>query len=121
MSQDSIIDTKRSFTPYLSGIVAWALAFGCSVGWGSFVMPGSTFLPIAGPVGSAIGLGLGALIMGALAYMLLSMLGATMLPEGCSSWQNYIAHLEDYQGAASQPTFFAVYSAMGDTGSPLSP
>ena len=42
---------------------AWALAFGCAVGWGSFVMPGNTFLPIAGPVGTAVGLGLGALIM----------------------------------------------------------
>ena len=48
---------------YLSMIGAWALAFGCSVGWGSFVMPGNTFLPIAGPVGGALGLGLGAAIM----------------------------------------------------------
>ena len=42
---------------------AWALAFGCSVGWGSFVMPGTTFLPVAGPVGTAIGLSLGGLVM----------------------------------------------------------
>jgi len=42
---------------------AWALAFGCAVGWGSFDMPGNTFLPIAGPVGTALGLGLGAVIM----------------------------------------------------------
>ncbi|MBR2854136.1 MAG: APC family permease [Clostridia bacterium] len=49
--------------PYLSMLGAWALAFGCSVGWGSFVMPGNTFLPIAGPVGGAVGLGLGAAIM----------------------------------------------------------
>ena len=48
---------------YLGLAGAWALAFGCSVGWGSFVMPGTTFLPIAGPVGSAIGLGLGGLVM----------------------------------------------------------
>ena len=41
----------------------WALSFGCSVGWGSFVMPGTTFLPIAGPVGTAIGIAVGALIM----------------------------------------------------------
>ncbi|MBO7661758.1 MAG: amino acid permease [Clostridia bacterium] len=47
--------------PYLTALGAWALAFGCSVGWGSFVMPGDTFLPLAGPVGSALGLGLGAL------------------------------------------------------------
>ena len=49
--------------PYLNSMGAWALAFGCSVGWGSFVMPGSTFLPIAGPIGTALGLGLGGLVM----------------------------------------------------------
>ncbi|SFB67824.1 amino acid permease [Ruminococcus albus] len=48
---------------YLGILGAWALSFGCSVGWGSFVMPGTTFLPIAGPVGTAIGLGLGGLVM----------------------------------------------------------
>ena len=48
---------------YLGIPGAWALAFGCSVGWGSFVMPGTTFLPIAGPVGTAIGLILGGLVM----------------------------------------------------------
>ena len=48
---------------YLGVFGAWALAFGCSVGWGSFVMPGTTFLPIAGPVGTAIGLSLGGLVM----------------------------------------------------------
>ena len=52
---------SRKPLPYLTIIGAWALAFGCSVGWGSFVMPGDTFLPLAGPVGSALGLGLGAL------------------------------------------------------------
>ncbi|MBP5193354.1 MAG: APC family permease, partial [Clostridia bacterium] len=48
---------------YLSTIGAWALAFGCSVGWGAFVMPGTTFLPVAGPAGTAIGIALGALVM----------------------------------------------------------
>ena len=42
---------------------AWALAFGCAVGWGSFVMPGNTFLPIAGPLGTVLGIGIGAVIM----------------------------------------------------------
>ncbi|MBR0302803.1 MAG: amino acid permease [Clostridia bacterium] len=49
--------------PYLSGLGAWALAFGCAVGWGAFVMPGNVFLPKAGPLGAALGLGLGALVM----------------------------------------------------------
>ena len=48
---------------YLTVFGAWALAFGCSVGWGSFVMPGSTFLPLAGPIGTTIGICLGGLAM----------------------------------------------------------
>ena len=48
---------------YLGLFGAWALAFGCSVGWGSFVMPGTTFLPVAGPAGTALGLSLGGLVM----------------------------------------------------------
>ena len=55
--------TAKENKPYLSMLGAWALAFGCAVGWGSIVMPGNTFLPIAGPAGSALGLGLGALVM----------------------------------------------------------
>ena len=50
-------------TSYLSTLGAWALAFGCAVGWGAFVMPGTTFLPIAGPLGTALGIGIGALVM----------------------------------------------------------
>ena len=47
---------------YLSALGAWALAFGCSVGWGAFVMPGTTFLPIAGPAGTAAGILAGGLV-----------------------------------------------------------
>lgn len=63
MSKGTEKTGEKRFTPYLSSIGAWALAFGCSVGWGAFVMPGTTFLPIAGPVGTAIGIGIGALVM----------------------------------------------------------
>ena len=55
--------TNSPFVPYLTMLGMWALAFGCSVGQGAFVMPGGTFLPIAGPVGTAIGIGLGAIVM----------------------------------------------------------
>ncbi len=48
---------------YLSPIHVWALPFGCAVGWGSFIMPGTTFLPKAGPVGTALGLIIGAVVM----------------------------------------------------------
>ena len=50
-------------TKLLSPIAVWALAFGCTVGWGSFVMPGTTFLPTAGPLGTVLGLAIGAVIM----------------------------------------------------------
>ena len=48
---------------YLNRFGALALSFGCAVGWGSFVMPGTTFLPVAGPLGTALGIIIGALIM----------------------------------------------------------
>ncbi len=54
---------KNASSPYLSALGAWALAFGCSVGWGAFVMPGGTFLPVAGPLGTALGVGIGGLVM----------------------------------------------------------
>ena len=63
MANNSDKNNERKFTPYLSGMGAWALAFGCAVGWGSFVMPGSTFLPVAGPAGTAIGIAIGAAVM----------------------------------------------------------
>lgn len=39
---------------YLSPLDVWAIAFGCIIGWGAFLMPGSTFLPVAGPLGTLI-------------------------------------------------------------------
>ena len=54
---------NKELSKYLSPLGAWALAFGCSVGWGAFVMPGSTFLPIAGPWGTVLGIAIGAVIM----------------------------------------------------------
>ena len=48
---------------YLSPLNVWALSFGCAVGWGSFVMPGTTFLPAAGPLGTVLGLFIGVLVM----------------------------------------------------------
>jgi signal transduction histidine kinase/ActR/RegA family two-component response regulator len=47
----------------LSPLAVWALSFGCSVGWGAFVMPGTTFLPIAGPLGTTLGIVVGAAVM----------------------------------------------------------
>lgn len=52
----------------LSPLNVWALALGSIIGWGAFVMPGNTFLPNAGPVGTAIALGIAALIMICIAF-----------------------------------------------------
>ena len=57
---------KPGMTKYLSMPAVWALSFGCAVGWGAFVMPGTTFLPAAGPWGTVIGLAIGTLIMSAI-------------------------------------------------------
>ena len=47
--------------------VAWALSFGCIIGCGSFVIPGSSFLPYAGPLGTAIAIAIGMVAVGLLA------------------------------------------------------
>lgn len=46
----------------------WALAFGCVVGWGSFINPGKKFLPNSGVAGTAIAMVLGALVMIVIAF-----------------------------------------------------
>ena len=47
----------------LSPLNVWALALGSIIGWGAFVMPANTFLPNAGPLGTAIAMVAAALIM----------------------------------------------------------
>ena len=49
--------------PYISGLGAWALAVGTSIGWGSLVVTNSDYLANAGPAGSVIGMLVGTLIM----------------------------------------------------------
>ena len=59
---------------YLSTLDVWGMAFGCMVGWGVFAMPGTTFLPVAGPAGTVLAVLLGMLIMliiaGNLSYLM---------------------------------------------------
>lgn len=52
----------------LSPYDVWAMAFGCMIGWGAFVMPGTTFLPIAGPAGTIISMCIGMLLMMVIGY-----------------------------------------------------
>lgn len=54
---------NKTLQRQLSPTHVWALAFGCIVGWGSFVNPGKKFLPNSGVAGTAIAMALGALVM----------------------------------------------------------
>lgn len=51
----------------LSPLNVWSLALGSIIGWGAFVMPGDLFLKTAGPLGTAIGMMIGAFIMSIIA------------------------------------------------------
>ena len=46
----------------------WAIAFGCVIGWGSFINPGKKFLSNSGVAGTAIAMVLGALVMIIIAF-----------------------------------------------------
>ena len=52
----------------LNPINVWAIAFGCIIGWGSFINPGKKFLANSGVAGTAIAMVLGALVMVIIAY-----------------------------------------------------
>lgn len=52
----------------LSPTHVWAIAFGCIIGWGSFINPGKKFLPNSGVAGTAIAMVLGALVMIIIAF-----------------------------------------------------
>lgn len=52
----------------LSPMHVWAIAFGCIIGWGSFINPGKKFLPNSGVAGTAIAMVLGAVVMIIIAF-----------------------------------------------------
>ncbi len=58
----------KSPSRFLTPLAAWALAFGCALGWDSFVIPWTSFLPEAGPVGTLVGLVAGTLVMATVAW-----------------------------------------------------
>ena len=55
---------KRQLNP----MNVWAIAFGCVIGWGSFINPGKKFLSNSGVAGTAIAMILGALVMIIIAF-----------------------------------------------------
>lgn len=63
-SSESNTSLQRSLSP----MHVWAIAFGCVIGWGSFINPGKKFLPTSGVAGTAIAMVLGALVMIIIAF-----------------------------------------------------
>lgn len=54
---------EKSLSPWQVG----ALALGCIVGWGCFVLPGISFLPNAGPLATIIAFAIGGIVMSVVA------------------------------------------------------
>ena len=69
-NSDANIGEKNGFgsKAWLSPLAVIALSFGYAVGWGSFVLPGTMFLPNAGPAGTVIGFLTGTVAIVVLAY-----------------------------------------------------
>ena len=76
----------RPLDRYLSPLDVWGMAFGCMVGWGVFAMPGSTFLPIAGPAGTLISLLIGMVIMLVIARSITYFMSRTSITGGMYSY-----------------------------------
>ena len=71
---------------HLSSLSAWGLSFGFAVGWGAFVMPGSEFLPGAGPLGTAIGVAVGTLAMAVIGWNYYRMVSDSPGPGGAYAY-----------------------------------
>ena len=71
-TNNSKVGLKRQLNP----MHVWAIAFGCMVGWGSFINPGKKFLPNSGVAGTAI-----AMVLGALVMMIIAVSYAYMVPK----------------------------------------
>ena len=60
----------------LSPTHVWAIAFGCIIGWGSFINPGKKFLPTSGVAGTLI-----AMLCGAAVMIVIALSYAYMVPK----------------------------------------
>ena len=97
--------TNAGLSHYLSPVAAWALSFGCAVGWGAFVMPGTAFLPIAGPVGTTIGLLIGSLVMLVIGWNYIAMM--KKYPDAGGTF-SYAKHLFGYDHGFFSAWFLAL-------------
>ena len=76
----------RSHLVHLSALGAWAVAFGCAVGWDVLVLPLTDFLPKAGPAGTILGLAAAALAMVVIAWNFHFMMVKSPGPGGVYSY-----------------------------------
>ena len=67
-NQNSNQSNNHELKKALNPMSVWAIAFGCIIGWGSFINPGKKFLPNSGVAGTAIAMVLGALVMVIIAF-----------------------------------------------------
>ena len=49
-------------------------------------------------------------------YIFIILLSVSAYPQGCSSWLDYITHLNEYEGIAGLPAFYAANYYLGNTG-----
>ena len=56
-------ENNGKFKKAMRPIDVWGLALGAIIGWGCFVLPGNAFLPKAGPLGTALGMLIGAVLI----------------------------------------------------------
>ena len=73
---DNTNNSKVGLKCQLNPMHVWAIAFGCMVGWGSFINPGKKFLPNSGVAGTAI-----AMVLGAFVMMIIAVSYAYMVPK----------------------------------------
>lgn len=69
-------NNQTTLKKQLNPMNVWAIAFGCIIGWGSFINPGKKFLPNSGVAGTAI-----AMLMGALVMVIIAFSYAYMIPK----------------------------------------
>ncbi|MCR5030011.1 MAG: amino acid permease [Selenomonadaceae bacterium] len=96
---------ETGLSRYLSPVAVWALSFGCAVGWGAFVMPGTVFLPIAGPIGTTIGMLIGSLVMLVIGWNYIAMM--KKYPDAGGTF-SYTKHLFGYDHGFFSAWFLAL-------------
>ena len=102
--------SSANLKPYLSPLAVWALSVGTAIGWGSLVVTSKTYLTLAGPMGSILGLLIGFAMMLLVAnhYHFL----ANRYP-GTGGLYNYVKYIFGYDRAFLVAWFlFLVYIAI---------